>query len=113
VLGHAWLFLNAGDTSSAQGVKEMSSNDTPDDELLKNDELNRRNMLLAVVRKGDLLMVIDPTNYQIAVDQAAATVRQDQQRSPPPSYRTAECCKSLGSSVRGVARRVTSFNSPS
>jgi multidrug resistance efflux pump len=30
------------------------------------------------VRKGDLLMVIDPTNYQIAVDQAAATVQQDQ-----------------------------------
>jgi multidrug resistance efflux pump len=30
------------------------------------------------VRKGDLLMVIDPTNYQIAVDQAVATVQQDQ-----------------------------------
>jgi multidrug resistance efflux pump len=30
------------------------------------------------VRKGDLLTVIDPTNYQIAVDQAVATVRQDQ-----------------------------------
>lgn len=29
------------------------------------------------VRKGDLLMVIDPINYQIAVDQAAATVQQD------------------------------------
>jgi multidrug resistance efflux pump len=29
------------------------------------------------VRKGDLLMVIDPTNYQIAVDQAVATVQQD------------------------------------
>jgi multidrug resistance efflux pump len=30
------------------------------------------------VRKGDLLMVIDPINYQIAVDQAVATVQQDQ-----------------------------------
>jgi multidrug resistance efflux pump len=30
------------------------------------------------VRKGDLLMVIDPTNYQIAVDQAVATVHQDE-----------------------------------
>jgi multidrug resistance efflux pump len=30
------------------------------------------------VRKGDLLMVIDPINYQIAVDQAAATVQQAQ-----------------------------------
>ena len=30
------------------------------------------------VRKGDLLMEIDPTNYQIAVDQAVATVQQDQ-----------------------------------
>jgi multidrug resistance efflux pump len=29
------------------------------------------------VRKGDLLMVIDPINYQIAVDQAVATVQQD------------------------------------
>jgi multidrug resistance efflux pump len=29
------------------------------------------------VRKGDLLLVIDPTNYQIAVDQAVATVQQD------------------------------------
>jgi multidrug resistance efflux pump len=30
------------------------------------------------VHKGDLLMVIDPINYQIAVDQAVATVQQDQ-----------------------------------
>jgi multidrug resistance efflux pump len=30
------------------------------------------------VRKGDLLMVIDPTNYQIAVDQAEAAVQQAQ-----------------------------------
>jgi multidrug resistance efflux pump len=30
------------------------------------------------VRKGDLLMVIDPINYQIAVDQAVAAVQQDQ-----------------------------------
>ncbi|HEY2527126.1 MAG TPA: HlyD family secretion protein [Xanthobacteraceae bacterium] len=30
------------------------------------------------VRKGDLLLVIDPTNYQIGVDQAVATVQQDQ-----------------------------------
>ena len=30
------------------------------------------------VRKGELLMVIDPINYQIAVDQAVATVQQDQ-----------------------------------
>jgi multidrug resistance efflux pump len=30
------------------------------------------------VRKGDLLMVIDPTNYRIAVDQAEAAVQQAQ-----------------------------------
>src|SRR5882757_7117573 len=30
------------------------------------------------VRKGDLLMVIDPTNYTIAVEQAEATVQQGQ-----------------------------------
>ena len=30
------------------------------------------------VRKGDLLMVIDPTNYRIAVDQAEAVVQQAQ-----------------------------------
>ena len=30
------------------------------------------------VRKGDLLMAIDPTNYRIAVDQAEATVKQAQ-----------------------------------
>jgi multidrug resistance efflux pump len=30
------------------------------------------------VRKGDLLMVIDPTNYQIAVEQAEAAVQQAQ-----------------------------------
>ena len=30
------------------------------------------------VRKDELLMVIDPTNYQIAVDQAVATVQQGQ-----------------------------------
>jgi multidrug resistance efflux pump len=30
------------------------------------------------VRKGDVLMVIDPTNYRIAVDQAEAAVQQAQ-----------------------------------
>src|ERR1700693_3107536 len=30
------------------------------------------------VRKGDLLMVIDPTNYRLAVEQAEAAVQQAQ-----------------------------------
>ena len=41
-----------------------------------------------LVHKGDLLMVIDPTNYEIAVKSAEAAVEQDEGRSPTTRRRS-------------------------
>jgi multidrug resistance efflux pump len=62
------------------------------------------------VRKGDLLMAIDPTNFTIAVEQAEAAVQQA--RANVQNLSTRRCSGSsprirLGKIVRPPPRRLT------